>query len=137
MGRKKKIDRKKLARLVREGKSDREIAKELGCSPITVKQIRTRELGIKKMEWRKHVSRKWKLVKASLEEIEPKRKKRSIYKEILKEFLRRRMKCARLVIRGAKAEKLQSGLYNQAKSLGILKKIRIVIRKGKVYLVRR
>ena len=36
-----------------------------------------------------------------------------------------------------KAEKLQSGLYNQAKSLGILKKIRIVIRKGKVYLVRR
>ena len=135
MGR--RIDRKRLEKLVRAGKSDEEIAKELGCSVYYVKQIRTRELGIRKKEWGKHISRKWKLVKASLEEIEPRRKRRSIYEEILEEFLRKRMRCARLVIRGANAKRLQSGLYNQAKRLGILKKVRIVIRKGKVYLVRR
>ena len=136
MGRK-RIDREKLAKLVKEGKSDKEIARILGCSIQAVQKIRIEELGIKRRRGRKR-NFEWKLVKADLSEIgKVKKERKSKYSEILKEFLRRRMRCARVIMKGKRAKSIQVGLYTQAKRLGILKKVRIVIRKGKVYLVRR
>jgi hypothetical protein len=48
MGRKKKIDRAKLKKLIKRGLSDYKIAKILKCSYETIKHIRTEELGIYK-----------------------------------------------------------------------------------------
>lgn len=52
-----KIDRKKVERLVKQEKEDKEIAEQLNCSASTIQHIRLNELGIQKSKKHKRVSK--------------------------------------------------------------------------------